>query len=137
MVAQYTLYKHDKPAQCTPYQHHFLHLNLMFELCVSTLHYISNILFLVPVCNKQVDVFSREIISGAWLEGRWYRQCCSENQIGGGQPDLDQRTEPKSNPNLVQIKYHTAKGAFEVLSLKMHQMWNGGYGAGLSHCMWG
>ena len=57
--------------------------------------------------------------------------------LGGAQPDLDQRTEPKSNPNLVQIKYHTARGAFEVLSLKMHQMWNGGYGAGLSHCMWG
>ena len=69
MVAQYTLYKHDKPAQCTPYQHHFLHLNLMPELCVSTLHYIGNILFLVPVCNKKVDVFSESLSVGFGWKG--------------------------------------------------------------------
>ena len=70
MVAQYTLYKHDKPAQCTPYQHHFLHSNLMFELRVfATLHYIGNILFLVPVCNKKMDFFPERLSVGLGWKG--------------------------------------------------------------------
>ena len=47
----------------------------------------------------------------------------------GLQPDLDlENKKTKVDPNLVQMKYHTIKGAFGVLSLlkKMQQMWNGG-----------